>query len=440
MQDEALANPVDLLYNFAYEDVVGHISEQAIRFVNCMNANPNQWIKRLVPTILVYIGIVGAGMANTQDVRCAIVQFDHHYPDEVPLDAERLVVQIREAADHGAKIIVAPENCLHRYDPWSQNGATQLDLANWFDALITQFSELAAELNVCLVLGFREPSGRSQPTYQSAVFLGHDGTRLKTYRKRVPSISESEYTEAGGDDYASFETPYGQVWMQICKDMDDGGYAENMPTNIALFIGISKDASRGWSKVAAGCAKARCYGIGSNWGTGGNSGFVNPLGNVLSEAGTGEKIIYATMPLPVPGAPTDSDGDGMADFWEIAYFNDLDDNGLEGAGDDHDGDDLSNLEEYLAGTIPTNRASRLDMAIAFTNDSVVVTYSALRATGSGYETRTRFVTLQTRLDIHNGDWKNVDGHTEIVGNDTQKTFTNMPTGESTFYRVAIELR
>jgi len=254
--------------------------------------------KRLILSVMVFIGLTVMGTAAT-DVRCAIVQFTDHYPNEVPLDANRLAAQFRKAANHGAKIIVAPENCLYRIDPWVLSGVTQARLASYFDKMVAKFSALAAELNVCLVIGLREPSGLPRPTYQSAVFLGPDGSLLKTYHKRRIAISELGYTNPGGNDFTSFNTPYGKIWMQICKDMD-GDYMSHMPTDIDLFIGISKDAYRGWSKVVNGCKKARCYGIGANWGTGGNSGFVNPSGNVVAATGRGETIIYATLPLNLP--------------------------------------------------------------------------------------------------------------------------------------------
>ena len=52
------------------------------------------------------------------------------------------------------------------------------------------------------------------------------GELLKTYRKRVPSNTEQSFTLSGGDDWEPFNTPYGRVWMQICKDMDGDGYNE----------------------------------------------------------------------------------------------------------------------------------------------------------------------------------------------------------------------
>ncbi|MFW9944644.1 MAG: hypothetical protein ACFFB7_06570, partial [Candidatus Sifarchaeia archaeon] len=55
--------------------------------------------------------------------------------------------------------------------------------------------------------------------------------------------------------------------------------------------------------------------------------------------------------LPRPSGPAPGDDDGMPDSWEMLYglnMNDPDD-----AMEDKDGDGLTNLEEYLAGTNPT---------------------------------------------------------------------------------------
>jgi hypothetical protein len=57
---------------------------------------------------------------------------------------------------------------------------------------------------------------------------------------------------------------------------------------------------------------------------------------------------------PAGGAPTDADGDGMTDAWELTYFGSTD----EGAAGDFDGDGTSNLTEFRLGLIPNSGVSR----------------------------------------------------------------------------------
>lgn len=45
----------------------------------------------------------------------------------------------------------------------------------------------------------------------------------------------------------------------------------------------------------------------------------------------------------------DADDDSLPDWWEIAFFGSI---GLQGGGDDSDGDGVTNLQEFQAGTDP----------------------------------------------------------------------------------------
>jgi hypothetical protein len=86
--------------------------------------------------------------------------------------------------------------------------------------------------------------------------------------------------------------------------------------------------------------------------------------------------------------PEDLDGDGMPDVWEADNFGTL----LRDGTGDLDGDGFSDLNEYLAGTQPTNAASLLRLsAIAqpIPANGVITwlsvsnrTYDLLMATGS----------------------------------------------------------
>jgi hypothetical protein len=54
------------------------------------------------------------------------------------------------------------------------------------------------------------------------------------------------------------------------------------------------------------------------------------------------------------GPGTDSDGDGLADLWELTHFGTLAPRGDA----DPDGDGVTNREEFLAGTLPGEASDR----------------------------------------------------------------------------------
>jgi T5SS/PEP-CTERM-associated repeat protein len=69
-------------------------------------------------------------------------------------------------------------------------------------------------------------------------------------------------------------------------------------------------------------------------------------------------------------------GDGIPNSWKLQYGFDPFDPTVASADPDHDG--MNNLQEYLAGTNPTNAASRLAItSLALTNGNVRVNWSAV---------------------------------------------------------------
>jgi hypothetical protein len=77
----------------------------------------------------------------------------------------------------------------------------------------------------------------------------------------------------------------------------------------------------------------------------GDIGYFKIYGRALESGETDEAFLLIADAI----VDSDTDGDGLADFWEIMFFGDL----SAGANENGDGDLLSNLQEFLAGTNPT---------------------------------------------------------------------------------------
>jgi Tol biopolymer transport system component len=118
----------------------------------------------------------------------------------------------------------------------------------------------------------------------------------------------------------------------------------------------------------------------------------------------------------------DSDSDGMDDDWEVAQFGDLN---RDGAGD-QDGDGQTDLQEFLAGTNPTNSGSILR----------VLTITRLRGSGSttvvwsAVAGRSYVVQYKDSLDA---TWTNASG--AIEADSTSMSFAHSSSSPQRFYRV-----
>jgi len=120
----------------------------------------------------------------------------------------------------------------------------------------------------------------------------------------------------------------------------------------------------------------------------------------------------------------DSDGDLMPDYWELGYFNSIT-NAV--AGSNADGDQHSNLGEFIAGTDPTNAASFFAVSQSVTADGYfVVEWNSIS---------NRIYTVQLANQLTNSF---VNANTEIEY--PQHSYTNMAPNAAGFYKVNVQLK
>lgn len=91
----------------------------------------------------------------------------------------------------------------------------------------------------------------------------------------------------------------------------------------------------------------------------------------------------------------DSDGDGLPDAWEIQYFGSIGDPRAT-PNADPDGDGFTNLQEYVAGTNPTNPTSRLQIdSVNVAGGQTAIQFEAVA--GKTY-------TILYRYNLSSGTW------------------------------------
>ncbi len=177
-------------------------------------------------------------------------------------NAERLV---RDSAQNGAEIILLPELFSGLYfckDMDKKYFAWASPLKN--NELIKQFSNLAKELNVVILVSYFEKSGSDY--FNSLVVVDSDGTIMDNYRKtHIPDgagYEEKFYFKEGDSGFKVYDTAYGKIGVGICWDQWFCETARALalmgaeiifyPTAIGSEPEIHLDSMEHWQRVQMG--------------------------------------------------------------------------------------------------------------------------------------------------------------------------------------------
>jgi hypothetical protein len=125
--------------------------------------------------------------------------------------------------------------------------------------------------------------------------------------------------------------------------------------------------------------------------------------------------------------PSDADGDGLPDSWEVRYFGSTSAPG-GGPNDDPDGDGLTNLEEFLAGTDPRGPSSGLRLLSKLRDGTLILGFDSIA--GKSYK-------LERTDDLSSHVWIPLTDN--IVGTGTIVEVVNIPVSatRSFFYRIRL---
>ncbi len=140
-----------------------------------------------------------------------------------PIDANIAAVEalVREAAQHGAKIILPPELFEGPYfcqEQHERHFATAAPVSE--HKAVTTMQALAAELQVYIATSFFERDG--QHYYNSLAMIDDAGDVMGVYRKSHipdgPGYTEKFYFRPGNTGFKVWETKYGTIGIGICWD------------------------------------------------------------------------------------------------------------------------------------------------------------------------------------------------------------------------------
>jgi hypothetical protein len=128
------------------------------------------------------------------------------------------------------------------------------------------------------------------------------------------------------------------------------------------------------------------------------------------------------------GASVDTDSDGIPDGWEKLYFG--------GDAPETDGNGFSSFDEYLQGATPNNPSTLFHLNVQQIGPGQpMVSFLARRATGIGYEGRSRFYSLEYSTNLFGGSWSSIGSFDRILARDQTVQFSSpFPTNAPVFFR------
>lgn len=225
---------------------------------------------------------------------------------------ERQLSALRQAALHGADLIVYPELQLHRFFPQYAGCDVSGKLLTADAPIIRQFREACRENHIMAAPNFylREHSG----CFDATLLIGSDGTLLGRQKMvhiaQAAQFYEQDYYTSSDDGFLVFDTPHGRIGIVVCFDRH---YPESIRTEALMgadliLIPTANTESEpmemfDWEiKVQAfqnSVAVAMCNRTGTEGDMvfSGRSLVTDANGDTIAQAGNGEELLYAEVDM-----------------------------------------------------------------------------------------------------------------------------------------------
>jgi 5-aminopentanamidase len=220
---------------------------------------------------------------------------------------DSILTGIRNAADHGAHLIVFPECALTGYMFSSRKEAIPF-METVPGPSTDQLEILCRELGVHVVMGMMEIAAAK--CFNAAVLVGPEGL-VGSYRKNhLPFLGVDRYLDHGDRPFEVYQTPIGTIGLHICYDGHFPESARVMTLMGADILALPTNWPEGRKKVPKFVISTRAYenkvhfvaadrvGKERDGSFIGNSLIVNALGDTLAEASSDkEETIYGEVNL-----------------------------------------------------------------------------------------------------------------------------------------------
>ena len=122
--------------------------------------------------------------------------------------------------------------------------------------------------------------------------------------------------------------------------------------------------------------------------------------------------------------------------WKQLHFSTTSNTGSGADDADPDGDKLTNIQEYIFGTIPTSPEAPLLTVSSSDSQNFTISFFGRQASGTGYSSLARHYRVEKTLSLSIPDWQPLTGYEDITAGNSTISITQPTSQQSkSFYRL-----